>query len=235
MSNTQVLPAKLTATATILLTLAMTLASAQTQSEKATFMALANSGVTGAYVPLAALANQLKAEAVAVKSWADRLHANGGDINMQSFVNSHKTQFLGSINSTQLQKDYKAAVAAGYKGDINDFSRVLKSATVTLRKAALTYMNQNGWYKVMVQAAENFAAAGAQAASLAAERKAHLITAAYHPTLYYYFVLPINSCRELLWAGALFAYSGLLLDGVGIGLAFGIIGIGIGVAYGYAC
>lgn len=228
---------KFTATATMFLMLAMLLASAQalTPQELATFMQLANSGVAGNYTPLATLSAQFKAEAVALKSWADELHSNGGDQNIQAFINNHKTQFLAPISLPVLEQHYKAAVAAGYKGDINDYSKALKGVTLAQRQAALNQMNRIGLYKVMVQISQNFAQASAEASRLSRERPStsHLLTVAYQPVLY--FNLPTDSCNELSVGMALFAYSGLMLDGVGIGLAFGVIAIGIGVVKDIYC
>ena len=205
-------------------------AQALTPQELATFMQLANSGVAGSYVPLATLSAQFQAEATALKSWASELHGSGGDVKIQAAINQHKAQFFQPISLSVLEAKYKAAVAAGYKGTLDEFAKVLRGATVAERRAALTQMNQIGLYKVMLELAGIFAAASAQAAAMARGRGAHLVTASY-----YYFLLPAPACKELLWAGALFAYSGLLLDGLGIGLAFQLISVGVGVGYGYEC
>lgn len=234
MSNTQALPMKLTATSTILLMTAMLLATAQaiTPTEQAAFMALANSGVTGKYVSLTTLAGQFKAAATALKSYADELHNNGGDRNTQAFINGHITQFLAAtVNNTELEKAYNAAVAAGYEGDINDYARAARASAVADRKTALTQMNQIGLYSVMVKTSQIFAQASTEASRLAAKNgAAHLVNAAY-----IYFLLPRASCNELSVAMGLFAFSSLMLDGVGIGLAFGVIAIGIGIARDIYC
>jgi uncharacterized MnhB-related membrane protein len=186
---------KFTALAIVFLMVSLSLATVPTQSQIQAVITAANASVPGNYVTLKQLALELHNAAVAYTTMANANRNDGTLAKWDSTIKANKARMISPPNLASLTTVYKRAVAAGYQGSLDDFTKYLPT-TQTAREKAYTVGVQQGLYRAMLNAAKGYQMAADKINSMSLAGHPRLVYAGFH---YHVLLVDAAICSAIDW------------------------------------